>query len=307
METIAVSLFLEDANSLQPISVPIFPDPYSSSSAEKLFSHYIVASSQQSGSRLGLQCRCATPEKLDGEILLFTLSVGGEEVAAGEYRYQNDEVLELDLGGGRDPAYGTGLGEEGEVQEDGCRILRFPVMEWGIGQEVDQSEKSSIILTLQPARSVLKAGVYYESDLWPRTRPNMPTHADLVPTTDPIGRLPWTWRFNIRTLSHLSSLGLRVEDISSYPPEYVAEHTYCICRQVLQDGVVACDNEWCRIKYWHKWCAGLVGRQMAETLWLCPECVRLPRGEVVVNGVDMEGSHGQEEQKCRCAIVGPAE
>ncbi|GAB2295329.1 PHD finger protein ing1 [Dionaea muscipula] len=55
------------------------------------------------------------------------------------------------------------------------------------------------------------------------------------------------------------------------------EPTYCVCNQVSYGEMVACDNIYCRIEWFHFGCVGL--KEKPKGKWYCPDCsaTRKPR------------------------------
>ncbi|KAK4857231.1 hypothetical protein QYF36_025933 [Acer negundo] len=49
------------------------------------------------------------------------------------------------------------------------------------------------------------------------------------------------------------------------------EPTYCLCNQVSYGEMVACDNQECKIEWFHFGCVGL--KEQPKGKWYCPECV----------------------------------
>ena len=56
---------------------------------------------------------------------------------------------------------------------------------------------------------------------------------------------------------------------------------YCFCQKVSFGDMVGCDNDNCKYQWFHWSCVGLKSEPAGE--WLCPECRKLPKGELVVS------------------------
>eukprot|EP00241_Pyramimonas_parkeae_P022808 CAMPEP_0114320230 /NCGR_PEP_ID=MMETSP0059-20121206/25809_1 /TAXON_ID=36894 /ORGANISM="Pyramimonas parkeae, Strain CCMP726" /LENGTH=221 /DNA_ID=CAMNT_0001447581 /DNA_START=94 /DNA_END=759 /DNA_ORIENTATION=+ len=50
------------------------------------------------------------------------------------------------------------------------------------------------------------------------------------------------------------------------------EPTYCTCNRVSFGEMIACDNEHCKIEWFHFECVGLSRHQQQKGKWYCPEC-----------------------------------
>ena len=53
---------------------------------------------------------------------------------------------------------------------------------------------------------------------------------------------------------------------------------YCICKQVSFGEMIACDNENCKIEWFHYDCVGL--SEEPTSTWLCPTCSKLPKRDI---------------------------
>ncbi|XP_010550846.1 PREDICTED: PHD finger protein ING1 [Tarenaya hassleriana] len=51
------------------------------------------------------------------------------------------------------------------------------------------------------------------------------------------------------------------------------EPTYCICNQVSYGEMIACDNNECKIEWFHFGCVGL--KEQPKGKWYCPDCASL--------------------------------
>lgn len=56
---------------------------------------------------------------------------------------------------------------------------------------------------------------------------------------------------------------------------------YCFCQKVSFGDMVGCDNDNCKYQWFHWSCVGLKSEPAGE--WLCPECRKLPKGELAVS------------------------
>lgn len=56
---------------------------------------------------------------------------------------------------------------------------------------------------------------------------------------------------------------------------------YCFCQKVSFGDMVGCDNDNCKYQWFHWGCVNL--KHEPEGSWLCPECRKLPRDQVVVS------------------------
>jgi inhibitor of growth protein 3 len=56
---------------------------------------------------------------------------------------------------------------------------------------------------------------------------------------------------------------------------------YCFCQKVSFGDMVGCDNDNCKYQWFHWTCVGLKNEPAGE--WLCPECRKLPKGELAVS------------------------
>lgn len=50
------------------------------------------------------------------------------------------------------------------------------------------------------------------------------------------------------------------------------DEIYCICRQVSFGNMIGCDNEDCKIEWFHYDCVGLTEPPDPKSLWFCPDC-----------------------------------
>lgn len=56
---------------------------------------------------------------------------------------------------------------------------------------------------------------------------------------------------------------------------------YCFCQKVSFGDMVGCDNDNCKYQWFHWSCVGLKSEPAGE--WLCPECRKLPKGDLAVS------------------------
>ncbi|KAH9828037.1 chromatin modification-related protein YNG2-like [Teratosphaeria destructans] len=59
------------------------------------------------------------------------------------------------------------------------------------------------------------------------------------------------------------------------------EQLYCFCQKVSFGNMVGCDNDNCEYQWFHWDCIGLKSEPTGE--WLCPECRKLPRKDLVIS------------------------
>ena len=55
------------------------------------------------------------------------------------------------------------------------------------------------------------------------------------------------------------------------------EPTYCFCHQVAFGEMICCDNQDCRIEWFHFACVGLTPETRPTSKWLCPDCAARER------------------------------
>uniref|UniRef100_A0A7S0WGW1 PHD finger protein ING n=1 Tax=Pyramimonas obovata TaxID=1411642 RepID=A0A7S0WGW1_9CHLO len=55
------------------------------------------------------------------------------------------------------------------------------------------------------------------------------------------------------------------------------EPTYCVCNRVSFGEMIACDNNSCRIEWFHFECVGLSRDHKQKGKWYCPECAALKK------------------------------
>ena len=55
------------------------------------------------------------------------------------------------------------------------------------------------------------------------------------------------------------------------------EPVYCFCRQVAFGEMICCDNQDCRIEWFHFACVGLTPETRPTSRWLCPDCAARER------------------------------
>lgn len=53
------------------------------------------------------------------------------------------------------------------------------------------------------------------------------------------------------------------------------EPTYCICNQVSYGEMIACDNNECKIEWFHFGCVGL--KDQPKGKWYCPDCATVKK------------------------------
>eukprot|EP00899_Mesostigma_viride_P012258 jgi/Mesvir1/21032/Mv08080-RA.1 len=70
--------------------------------------------------------------------------------------------------------------------------------------------------------------------------------------------------------------GLLVDESAPVDPN---EPTYCICSRVSFGDMIACDNEDCKVEWFHYECVGVTKAELARTKgkWFCAECAALKR------------------------------
>ena len=61
------------------------------------------------------------------------------------------------------------------------------------------------------------------------------------------------------------------------------EPTYCFCRQVAFGEMICCDNQDCRIEWFHFACVGLTPETRPTSKWLCPDCAARERRGILAN------------------------
>ncbi|KEQ75981.1 hypothetical protein M436DRAFT_30906, partial [Aureobasidium namibiae CBS 147.97] len=57
------------------------------------------------------------------------------------------------------------------------------------------------------------------------------------------------------------------------------DRLYCICAQKASGTMIACDNDGCKIEWFHLPCVHLAGLPNKKAKWYCPSCrVELGKG-----------------------------
>ncbi|EMC99819.1 hypothetical protein BAUCODRAFT_119391 [Baudoinia panamericana UAMH 10762] len=59
---------------------------------------------------------------------------------------------------------------------------------------------------------------------------------------------------------------------------------YCYCKKQSYGNMIGCDNENCKLQWFHWSCVNLKSEPQGE--WLCPDCSKLPRSEVTLRAED---------------------
>uniref|UniRef100_A0A914ZD48 PHD-type domain-containing protein n=1 Tax=Panagrolaimus superbus TaxID=310955 RepID=A0A914ZD48_9BILA len=104
----------------------------------------------------------------------------------------------------------------------------------------------------------------------PATIPTAPpaTTTTTTTTTSPSAVISTTGRKR-------SSMSKKVLRKSSQKDETEEEETYCICKEISYGEMICCDNEVCKIQWFHFGCVGLKIKPKRGLNWYCNDC----RGE----------------------------
>ena len=87
-------------------------------------------------------------------------------------------------------------------------------------------------------------------------------------------------KLSLGVLDTLKSYLYRKDDVGE-EEDGGDDKKYCTCRSVSYGNMVACDNDECPYEWFHWSCVGLKSEPAGE--WLCPECRKLPKGELAVS------------------------
>lgn len=68
----------------------------------------------------------------------------------------------------------------------------------------------------------------------------------------------------------------REETITEKQQEIEDCNQYCFCNKPSNDDMIACDNENCKIKWYHYACVGVDPNKLPDS-WYCPSCTSLSK------------------------------
>jgi len=74
-------------------------------------------------------------------------------------------------------------------------------------------------------------------------------------------------------LKNKNQTDARVQHVDSEMPVDPYEPTYCTCNRVSFGEMVGCDNQDCKIEWFHFECVGLTNPPKGK--WYCPDCTAL--------------------------------
>eukprot|EP00002_Diphylleia_rotans_P021213 TRINITY_DN4132_c0_g1_i3.p1 TRINITY_DN4132_c0_g1~~TRINITY_DN4132_c0_g1_i3.p1 ORF type:complete len:239 (-),score=46.32 TRINITY_DN4132_c0_g1_i3:121-837(-) len=123
----------------------------------------------------------------------------------------------------------------------------------------------------------------FESELKKNEGPDTPALKKQKSTNGPAEVLssPVQARATLKTRNERKSSGVPIADdaqirvIDSDMPIDPNEPTYCICNRVSFGEMVGCDNNDCKVEWFHFECVGLVSKPKGK--WYCPECTAMMR------------------------------